>query len=192
MRALLYGVILSIGLACSTPVRASNYAMNFPFCGVLAGCISGSITTDGTLGALTSANITAYDLTIQFFNTPINHFVNVGLSVGGALYALPGGLFFDFGDPNPCICMTINPFGAAGPGSAFFITGVAPPFPPSFLNANFIITTSFTERFYVGQVLAEIASETPVPPALPLFVTGLGALGLLGWRRKRKARAIAV
>jgi hypothetical protein len=32
-------------------------------------------------------------------------------------------------------------------------------------------------------------SATPVPAALPLFATGLGGLGLLGWRRKRKARA---
>jgi hypothetical protein len=30
-------------------------------------------------------------------------------------------------------------------------------------------------------------SATPLPAALPLFATGLGALGLLGWRRKRKA-----
>ena len=29
----------------------------------------------------------------------------------------------------------------------------------------------------------------PLPGALPLFATGLGALGLLGWRRKRKAHA---
>jgi len=35
------------------------------------------------------------------------------------------------------------------------------------------------------------AAETPVPAALPLFVTGLGALGLLGWRRKRKTRTAA-
>ena len=28
-------------------------------------------------------------------------------------------------------------------------------------------------------------SETPLPAALPLFVTGLGALGLLGWRDSR-------
>jgi hypothetical protein len=27
---------------------------------------------------------------------------------------------------------------------------------------------------------------TPLPAALPLFATGLGAMGLLGWRRKRK------
>jgi len=31
-------------------------------------------------------------------------------------------------------------------------------------------------------------SNTPLPATLPLFATGLGALGLLGWRRKRMAR----
>jgi hypothetical protein len=36
-----------------------------------------------------------------------------------------------------------------------------------------------------------ISSATPLPAALPLFATGLGALGLLGWRRKRKAQAAA-
>jgi hypothetical protein len=35
------------------------------------------------------------------------------------------------------------------------------------------------------------ADATPLPAALPLFATGLGALGLLGWRRKRKAAAVA-
>src|SRR5262249_27334688 len=37
-------------------------------------------------------------------------------------------------------------------------------------------------------------SLTPVqvPAGLPLFPTGLGSLGLLGWRRKRKARSVAV
>jgi hypothetical protein len=34
-------------------------------------------------------------------------------------------------------------------------------------------------------------TTTPLPAALPLFATGLGALGLLGWRRKRKAAALA-
>ena len=32
---------------------------------------------------------------------------------------------------------------------------------------------------------------TPLPAALPLFASGLGALGLLGWRRKKKAAALA-
>jgi hypothetical protein len=30
-------------------------------------------------------------------------------------------------------------------------------------------------------------ATTPLPPTLPLFAAGLGAIGLLGWRRKRKA-----
>ena len=33
--------------------------------------------------------------------------------------------------------------------------------------------------------------KPPLPAALPLFATGLGALGLLGWRRKRKLTATA-
>jgi outer membrane lipase/esterase len=33
--------------------------------------------------------------------------------------------------------------------------------------------------------------QTPLPTTLPLFATGLGALGLLGWRRKRKVQAVA-
>ena len=44
-------------------------------------------------------------------------------------------------------------------------------------------------RFDMTAVTA--SSETPLPAALPLFATGLGALGLLGWRRKRKAAALA-
>ena len=34
-------------------------------------------------------------------------------------------------------------------------------------------------------------NPVPLPGALPLFATGLGALGLLGWRRKRKAQTAA-
>jgi hypothetical protein len=46
---------------------------------------------------------------------------------------------------------------------------------------------------YIGldnvSVVGLNTSATPLPAALPLFATGLGALGLLGWRRKRKAAA---
>jgi hypothetical protein len=37
----------------------------------------------------------------------------------------------------------------------------------------------------------EFLTSTPLPAALPLFASGLGALGLLGWRRKRKVALAA-
>ena len=36
-----------------------------------------------------------------------------------------------------------------------------------------------------------VEGQLPLPGALPLFATGLGALGLLGWRRRRKLAATA-
>jgi hypothetical protein len=40
-----------------------------------------------------------------------------------------------------------------------------------------------------GMVGTSLA-QTPLPAALPLFAGGLGALGLFGWRRKRKTRSV--
>jgi hypothetical protein len=36
----------------------------------------------------------------------------------------------------------------------------------------------------------ENVAPIPLPAALPLFGTGLGILGFLGWRRRRKAQAV--
>ena len=47
-----------------------------------------------------------------------------------------------------------------------------------------VTLTAFSDGEIVGH---GISSTTPLPAALPLFAGGLGALGLLGWRRKRKA-----
>jgi hypothetical protein len=38
-----------------------------------------------------------------------------------------------------------------------------------------------------GQIVGTYGvTVTPLPAALPLFVTGLGVMGLFGWRKKRK------
>jgi hypothetical protein len=34
--------------------------------------------------------------------------------------------------------------------------------------------------------------QMPIAAALPLFATGIGGLGLLGWRRKRKAQPVMI
>ncbi len=58
---------------------------------------------------------------------------------------------------------------------------------PTFSFAPDFDATGYSLVFSPG-----IVNGTPLPAALPLFATGIGALGLLGWRRKRKAQAVAV
>jgi hypothetical protein len=57
-----------------------------------------------------------------------------------------------------------------------------------------IIQMSFNEMVSGGDGFSfnyAAIAPTPLPPTLLLFASGLGALGLLGWRRKRKAQAAA-
>jgi hypothetical protein len=68
--------------------------------------------------------------------------------------------------------------------------GVLPANTTSFIIENDL----FTEGLSNPSGLIEISGNftvtptlTPLPPTLPLFASGLGAMGLLGWRRKRKA-----
>ena len=60
---------------------------------------------------------------------------------------------------------------------------------------TYIVTLELTDpsglNLSVDKTVIAGAGATPLPPALPLFASGLGAMGLLGWRRKKKARALA-
>jgi hypothetical protein len=50
-------------------------------------------------------------------------------------------------------------------------------------------TVNDPDMFIVNNDFVSPTAATPLPAALPLFASGLGALGLLGWRRKRKTAA---
>jgi hypothetical protein len=69
-----------------------------------------------------------------------------------------------------------------GPFDLYFATGMSDPGIPVYDVYYYDAST------YVG-TLEVFATTTPLPAALPLFATGLGALGLLGWRSKRKNTA---
>ena len=89
---------------------------------------------------------------------------------------------------------------AIGAGATFGLSkvffDVAPGAPAEIL--SIVFNTSSTSasdpngapislNFSNGEIT--IVSATPLPAALPLFATGLGALGLFGWSRKRKNAA---
>jgi hypothetical protein len=73
-----------------------------------------------------------------------------------------------------------NPF--LNQSAAFTITG-------SGLTADTIISgVDFSFGTVANAIIVPGVPSTPLPGTLPLFASGLGALGLFGWRRKRKAR----
>jgi len=90
-------------------------------------------------------------------------------------------------------------------GPTFSPPAVTLPFDPFFTGAGTFPATLFIDTdcggsFCLGGWIGNLSvtytfnppgSVVPLPAALPLFATGLGALGLLGWRRKKKAAALA-
>jgi hypothetical protein len=54
------------------------------------------------------------------------------------------------------------------------------------ITGNYYVEQSFEEETITLDGFAASPVITPLPAALPLFATGIGAMGLLGWRRKRK------
>ena len=63
------------------------------------------------------------------------------------------------------------------------------------LLANQFIHLQFNnQQFYLSGATVvdrEEVPSVPLPAAFPLLASGLGAAGVLGWRRKRKAAASA-
>jgi hypothetical protein len=83
--------------------------------------------------------------------------------------------------------------------------GSPPPSDDFFLNIRNVLTTpelrvlgysqsAIEDQNFFRTDLVSGAMElsgVPLPTALPLFASGLGVIGLLGWRRKRKAQTAA-
>ena len=185
LSVLLCGATLALG---GTPASAKTYDIA-EITGALS--ISGSIVTDGQFGVLSQADILSWNLTILHLGgSGVN--LNSGapsakLFFGGsALSADNFNLFYNFSV-------------APSNDNFFFITqpvNNAIGFTTGLLELSlFDGVTLFNEQVHPGGNLPFAIDPTPfddniatpLPAALPLFATGLGALGLLAWRRKRKA-----
>lgn len=119
------------------------------------------------------------------------HSVTVTYTLGAGQFLLP----FLFSDSS--VGVTAYNGGPMQTGSGNYVTSVA------YYLANTTTVYAFFDDGGAGPdsdyddmvVKIEVSPSsnvaTPLPAALPLFASGLGAIGLAGWRRKRKA-ALAV
>jgi hypothetical protein len=108
---------------------------------------------------------------------------------------------FDFegmtsNSPGPGCCTFATHFGQGVPSdfsvSAQSFMAFCLAYQPGSTACNgFILPASVTLTISISDPnSADLFVVTPIPAALPLFATGLGALGLFGWRRKRKNAAV--
>jgi hypothetical protein len=166
------------------------------------GTATGDIVTDGTVGNIGAANIIDWNLIL---NDGVSGAVNLlGPSSGNnsfvalnglAVSATASALLFDFSSPSAAdaylyfesngLPVTFLCFGGGGAGG---YSGNCASAQPGNVEAIEDQGGSIQSTLLSG---TQPIATTPLPAALPLFATGLGALGLLGWRRKRKAAALA-
>jgi len=129
----------------------------------------------------------------------------INLSATDGVVALVNGTTsLDCGNPTPCspsqLAAVID---LVGYGIANLFEGTGPAQSPSNTTAIIRAGGGYTDTndnaadFGVGSPdprntespLNVTIGATPLPAALPLFATGLGAMGLFGWRRNRKNAA---
>ena len=102
-----------------------------------------------------------------------NGFITTGgVITGGALVITENYTLPDFTPENWAFCLSVSVgYCSSSPSGAYLTNG----------SGGLEVATDVSPTF--------TTAATPLPAGLPLFATGLGALGLLGWRRKRKASA---
>jgi hypothetical protein len=196
------GLIACMVLLGASQARATTYDIIAPSTGELAGGISGTVTTDGTTGTLSASNITSWNINqtindVQFIENLSSSNSTLSLT-GGALTANATELFFNFSATDDSLLKF----------SSTLVTGNSLQYcdaTTACINQNGASDFSTIEWVFVApglgstngsspqvgdiEIAAATVGTTPLPAALPLFATGLGAMGLFGWRRKRKNAA---
>ncbi len=156
--------------------------------------LTGTITTDGHLGVLTAANITDWNLAVTAIGFPVPVYPqtpsdSVLFLNGASLSATSTALLFDY-----TFSLPVSGFGVNG--TVFGDTTVAFGYTNNGLGESFGISACFISNCFVSDAgprrsgiqtigVADNAT-TPLPGALSLFATGLGASGLLRGAGKRK------
>jgi hypothetical protein len=160
-----------------------------------------------TLGGVSSTSLTNFELnffgdTNNVTNDGLGGFTNIATSAAFTVGASSGTLLGISNQVSSDVLTGGIIFGQAQPAPAFVLAGLSGVIYD--LSTSFPLTaglpfqgpgaffTSLGDLSFDGietMSFEAILSETPVPAALPLFATGLGTIGLLTWRKRKKPAA---
>jgi len=207
MRRKLLGLYAFAALLSLSPAHATTYTydvdyqinsttvtgdivLNCDSCNVTSSTlVSWSLSTSGsgTSATIVGTNLSATPSEIIFTGNP--NFPATGLSWTSQFIGSSGNTFFGAGSSG-------NVVSGGSSGSSCL---VSPPINGNVSELYGICSNgTLSETSDVGSVAEGFAPQsvaiataaTPLPTAFPLFAAGLGALGLLSWRRKRKAQEV--
>jgi hypothetical protein len=144
--------------------------------------------TPSTWGNINSALIGFYDVKLPFFVLQSSAgFIDTG---SGSQYAsqVLGSTPVSVTLGGTAVADINSVAGGTYPGGTFVVgfTNLS-----AFVANTAIFINGNHEHTPILELTSGPVSATPLPAALPLFATGLGLMGLLGWRRKRKG-AVAI
>jgi hypothetical protein len=193
MNKLWFAATVIIAVVASAPVYSATLTFDFSFTSAPWGTVTGEI--DGLLDNTTGEAATAVYIDSDPFmlgtvctepcnvtSTPWSVLSNVFTVASGSITAAD---------------LSTQLYESISYGFALDTTTSPPTFTFGILGSLGADVTSSTATFTLvsgggGSCSISEVCVTPLPAALPLFGTGLGAIGLFGWRRRRRnAAAIA-
>jgi hypothetical protein len=176
MKTKLMGLMVLAAIFSWSPgANAATYDVNFSVGGV---SVTGTIVTDCDSCILLSADFLSWSFTLNAITSIAGGPNDVVITGTSTLSASSGNIVFD---PTITGTDTFDSGSNSLEMEAMKLT----------LIDSVIGGGSIFEARSTAAIIARESASTPLPAALPLFATGLGGLGLFGWRRKRKVRAIA-
>jgi hypothetical protein len=184
--AVFAGVLAGSALLAALPAKANTYDVTFNGSSF---DVSAVITTADTLDSVGGYDILGISGIVTGPTSSVSGAINNLISNPGqpnqGTYYVPGtsiGWYYD---------NVLFPSGSAfdnnGPLFSFGAGIVANLYS---VGSTFYLSLSQPSGFWnPGDSGSLQVAQTPLPAALPLFASGLAAMGLIGWRRKRKKAA---